>query len=103
MRWVLGSGAQSTVPILRPGAATPHASRPRCHHAGSGYGRFMVTTRRLLTLVAAGALIALPGCSTDDAVQKDAKNAAPTVEQAAKDAKKAGGQAVDAVDDNDSK
>jgi hypothetical protein len=58
---------------------------------------------KMLSLLAASAMIAVAGCSTDDAVQKDAKHAQPTVEKAAKDAKKAGGQAVDAVDDNDSK
>ena len=57
----------------------------------------------MLSLFAAAAVIAIPGCSTDNAVQKDAKHAEPTVKKAAKDAKKAGGQAVDAVDDNDSK
>jgi len=60
-------------------------------------------TRKTLSLFAAAALIAVPGCSTDDAVKKDAKHAEPTVKKAAKDAKKTGGQAVDSVDDNDSK
>jgi hypothetical protein len=57
----------------------------------------------MLSLMAAAALIAIPGCSTDDAVKKDAKNAQPKVEKAGKDAEKTGSQAVDAVDDNDSK
>lgn len=57
----------------------------------------------MLTLLAATALIAIPGCSTDNAVEKDAKNAAPTVEKAADDAGNAAEDAVDAVDDNDSK
>jgi hypothetical protein len=57
----------------------------------------------MLSLLAASALIAVPGCSTDDAVKKDAKNAQPEVEKAGKDAKKAGADAADAVDDNDSK
>jgi hypothetical protein len=57
----------------------------------------------MLSLTAAAALIAIPGCSTDDAVKKDAKNAQPKVEKAGKDAEKTGSQAVDAVDDNDSK
>jgi hypothetical protein len=59
--------------------------------------------RKTLSLVTAAALIAIPGCATDDAVKKDAKNAEPQAEKAAKDAKKTGGEAVDAVDDNDSK
>jgi hypothetical protein len=48
--------------------------------------------RRMLSLVAAGALIAGPGCATDEAVEKASKNA-----------EKTGDQAVDDVDDNDSK
>jgi hypothetical protein len=59
--------------------------------------------RKMLSLLAASALIAIPGCATDDAVKKDAKNAEPEVKQAGKDAKKAGADAADAVDDNDSK
>lgn len=57
----------------------------------------------MLSLLAAGALIAIPGCSTDDAVERDAKNAQPEVEQAAEDAGKAAEDTADAVDDNDSK
>jgi hypothetical protein len=60
-------------------------------------------TRKLLSLVAASALMTIPGCATDDAVKKDAKNAQPKAEKAAKDAEKTGSEAVDAVDDNDSK
>jgi hypothetical protein len=60
-------------------------------------------TRKMLSLAAAAALFAVPGCATDNAVKKDAKNAQPKVEKAAKDADKAAGNAVDAVDDNDSK
>jgi len=59
--------------------------------------------RKMLSLLAASALIAVPGCSTDDGVKKDAKNAEPTVKKAGKDAEKTGSEAVDAVDDNDSK
>ena len=57
----------------------------------------------MLSLLAASALIAVPGCSTDDAVKKDAENAAPTVEKAADDAGNAAEDAADKVDDNDSK
>jgi hypothetical protein len=60
-------------------------------------------TRKLLSVVAAGALIAIPGCATDDAAKKDANKAEPTVENASKDAENAGEDAVDTVDDNDSK
>lgn len=60
-------------------------------------------TRKPLAMLVAAALIALPGCATDDAVKKDAKNAEPGVKKAAKDVKKTGSKAVDAVDDNDSK
>ena len=59
--------------------------------------------RKMLSLLAAAALIAVPGCATDDAVKKDAKNAQPKVEKAGKDAEKAGADAADAIDDNDSK
>lgn len=62
-----------------------------------------MNTRKMLSLLAAGALIAIPGCSTDDAVKKDAKHAEPKVEKAGKDAGKTASDAVDAVDDNDSK
>lgn len=62
-----------------------------------------MNTRKMLSLLAAAALIALPGCSTDDAVEKDAKNAQPEIEQAGKDAGNAAEKAVDAVDDDDSK
>jgi hypothetical protein len=62
-----------------------------------------MTTRKMLSLLAASALMAIPGCATDDAAKKDAKEAQPTVEKAAKDAEKTGSEAVDAVDDNDSK
>ena len=71
--------------------------------------------RRIASLLTA-ALLALSGavatgCSTDDAVKKDAKNAAKdadkaagnTDEKAANDVKNAGKDAADAVDDNDSK
>jgi hypothetical protein len=58
---------------------------------------------KMLATIAAGTLLAVPGCATDNAVKKDAKHAEPKVEKAGKEAKKAGGQAVDAVDDNDSK
>jgi hypothetical protein len=62
-----------------------------------------------LLLALSGA--AATGCATDDAVKKDANNAAKdadkaagnTDEQAGKDLKKAGKDAADAVDDNDSK
>lgn len=47
------------------------------------------------SVLAASAVIAIPGCSTDEAAKKDA-------EQAARDAEKAGGKAADAVDDSDS-
>jgi hypothetical protein len=60
-------------------------------------------TRKMLSLVAAAAMIAVGGCATDDAVKKDAKDAQPKVEKAGKDAKDAGSTAVDAIDDNDSK
>jgi hypothetical protein len=59
--------------------------------------------RKMLSLVSVLALLAIPGCATDDAVKKDAKNAQPKVEKAGKDAEKAGADAADAVDDNDSK
>lgn len=59
--------------------------------------------RRLLAMLAAAGLIAVSGCSTDDAVEKDAKKAEPDVKKAAKDAEETGADAVDAVDDNDSK
>jgi hypothetical protein len=62
-----------------------------------------MNTRKMLSLLAASALIAVPGCATDDAVKKDAKNAEPGVKKAGKDAEKAGADAADAVDDNDSK
>lgn len=57
----------------------------------------------MLSLLAASALFVVPGCSTDEAVKKDAKEAQPTVKKAAKDAEKTGSEAVDAVDDDDSK
>jgi hypothetical protein len=60
-------------------------------------------TRKMLSLLAASALIAVPGCSTDDAVEKDAKKAEPKVEKAGKDAGNAAEDAADEVDDNDSK
>jgi outer membrane biogenesis lipoprotein LolB len=60
-------------------------------------------TRKMLSLLAATALLALPGCATDDAAEKDAKEAQPTVEKAAQDAEKAPEDAADEVDDNDSK
>lgn len=60
-------------------------------------------TRKLLSLLGAAALLTFSGCATDDAVQKDAKNAQPTVEKGADQAGKAADTAVDAVDDNDSK
>jgi hypothetical protein len=59
--------------------------------------------RKMLGLLATASLIAIPGCATDDAVEKDAKNAQPKVEKAGKEAEKTGSEAVDAVDDNDSK
>ena len=59
--------------------------------------------RKMLSLLAASALVAAPGCATDDAVKKDAKNAEPGVKKAGEDAKNAGADAADAVDDNDSK
>ena len=62
-----------------------------------------MNTRKMLSLAAVAALFAVPGCATDDAVKKDAKNAEPKAEKAAKDAEKTGSDAVDAVDDNDSK
>jgi hypothetical protein len=57
----------------------------------------------MLTVLAAAALFAVPGCSTDDAVKKDAKNAQPQVEKAGKDVGKAAENSADKVDDNDSK
>ena len=60
-------------------------------------------TRKILSLLATTALLALPGCATDDAVEKDARDAQPEVEQAGKDAGNAAEDAADAVDDNDSK
>jgi outer membrane protein assembly factor BamE (lipoprotein component of BamABCDE complex) len=60
-------------------------------------------TRKMLSMVAAAALIALPGCSTDDAVKKDAEKAQPKVEQAGEDAGNAAEDAADKIDDNDSK
>jgi hypothetical protein len=59
--------------------------------------------RKILSLMAVAGLIAVSGCATDDAAKKDAKNAQPKVEKAGKDAKKAGADAADAIDDNDSK
>jgi hypothetical protein len=59
--------------------------------------------RKLLSIAAASALVAFPGCATDDAVKKDAKKAEPKAEKAAADAEQAGSKAVDAIDDNDSK
>jgi hypothetical protein len=60
-------------------------------------------TRKMLSLTAAAAVIATPGCSTDDAAKKDAKNAQPEVEKAGKDVGNAAEDAADKVDDNDSK
>ena len=75
----------------------------------------MVMGRRIASILTA-TLLALfgataAGCSTDDAVEKDVKEAARdadkaagnTDEEAAKDAEKAGEDAADAVDDNDGK
>ena len=59
--------------------------------------------RRLLAVLAAAGLVAISGCATDDAVEKDAKKAEPDVKKAADDAKDAGTDAVDEIDDNDSK
>lgn len=71
-------------------------------------------TRRLTALLAA-ALLGLSalaaGCASDDAVEKDAKNAAREADKAAgnndekvaKESKDAGEDAVDAVDDDDGK
>ena len=71
---------------------------------------------RRATAVLAAVLLGLSGaaatgCSTDDAAEKDAKEAVDDAdkaagnkdEEAAKDAEKAGEDAADAVDDNDSK
>jgi hypothetical protein len=63
----------------------------------------MEKTRKFLSLLAATMLIALAGCATDDAVEEDARNAQPEIEQAGKDAGNAAEDAADAVDDNDSK
>ena len=71
-------------------------------------------TRRLTALLAAALLGlsgAAAGCSTDDAVEKDAKNAARDADKAAgnqdekvaRETKRAGDDAVDAVDDDDGK
>ena len=60
-------------------------------------------TPKMLNLLAAAALISVPGCSTDDGVKKDAKNAQPEVEKAGKDVGSAAKDAADKVDDNDSK
>jgi hypothetical protein len=78
-------------------------------------------TRRLvalLTALALGTSGALAGCATDDAVEKDAKNAKQDADKAAgnndeqagkaaedagQEAKDAGEDAVDAVDDDDGK
>jgi hypothetical protein len=59
--------------------------------------------RKILSLFAVAAMIAVSGCATDDAVEKDAKKAEPKVEKAADDADKAAEDAADEVDDNDSK
>ena len=66
-----------------------------------------------MALVAAAllGLGAAAGCSTDDAVEKDAKKAAKDADKAAgtndekvaKESKEAGNDAVDAVDDDDGK
>jgi hypothetical protein len=76
-------------------------------------------TRRsvaLLAVLALGASGAWTGCATDDAVEKDAKEAAQdadraagksdekagsAAEEAGREAKDAGSDAVDAVDDDD--
>ena len=59
--------------------------------------------RKILSLFAAAAMIAVSGCATDDAVKKDADKAQPKVEKAADDAGNAAEDAADKVDDNDSK
>jgi hypothetical protein len=71
--------------------------------------------RRIASLIIAALLAlsgsAVAGCSTDNAVKKDADNAAHDADRAAgktdeklgKDAKKAGDDAADAVDDDDGK
>ena len=63
----------------------------------------MEKTRKILSLFAATALLALAGCATDDAAEEDARDAKPEVEQAGKDVGNAAEDAADAVDDNDSK
>ena len=72
----------------------------------------------LIAVLALGASGAWTGCATDDAVEKDTKEAAQdadraagkndekageAAEQAGEDAKDAGADAVDAVDDDDGK
>lgn len=84
----------------RPLSAGPPA---RVEPPLPGYRRGMEKTRKLLSLLAASALIALSGCATDDAAERDAREAQPEIEQAGKDAEKAAEDAADAVDDNDSK
>ena len=71
--------------------------------------------RRIATFITAALLAlsgsAVAGCSTDDAVKKDANNAAKDADKAAgntdeeisKDAEDAGEDAADAVDDDDGK
>ena len=53
--------------------------------------------RRLAALVAAVALLGT-GCATDDAAEKDAKNAAPEVEKAGKEVKDEAGEAGNAIE-----
>ena len=62
-----------------------------------------MNARTMLSLAAGAALIAIPGCSTDDTVKKDAKSAQPNVEKAGKAVGNTAEDAADKVDDNDSK
>ena len=53
---------------------------------------------RTAALLAAAFALALPGCATDDAAEKDAKNAAPEVEKVGKEAKDEAGEVGNAVE-----
>ena len=52
---------------------------------------------RRMAAVAAAA-VAMTGCATDDAVEEDARNAAPEVEKVGKEAKDEAGEAGRAVE-----
>jgi hypothetical protein len=53
--------------------------------------------RRMAAIVAAAAVV-MTGCATDDAVEEDARDAAPEVEKVGKEAKDEAGEAGRAVE-----